>query len=213
MKTQVEMKRAVLDRDKVFNFESGVIKQQSKTGFFSATDLIRIGNEWRARNNMHPFVMNNWLNSKATKEFMRELENKFGKIKITARGRGSNTWVHPYLFIDMALAINPRLKVEVYGWIHDHLIEYRNDSGDSWKKMAGALWAHAKVKSRFSKDMMKLANLIKHECGVVGTWQEANAAQLKLRDKIHNSIALLADVLSDNKQAVRLGILKTKNLE
>ena len=53
-------------------------------------------------------------------------------------GRGQHLWVHPLLFIDMALWLNPKLKLEVYEWLFDKLLMYRNDSGDSFKRMCGA---------------------------------------------------------------------------
>lgn len=55
------------------------------------------------------------------------------------------------LFLDLALAINPKLKVEVYEWLFDKLLEYRNDSGDSFKEMTGALYNNCSNKSQFSK--------------------------------------------------------------
>ena len=84
-------------------------------------------------------------------EFITELEESIdGKAKISGRGRGNHTWVHPYLFIDLALAINPKLKLEVYRWIQDYLLKYRNKSGDSYKRMTGALYERASNKSKFS---------------------------------------------------------------
>lgn len=199
MKTQVEMKR------KLFNTE---IKQQSKTEFFSATDLVRAGNEFRKKQKLSNFNFSAYLNNKNTKIFINELNQKFGKSIIKGRGRSSNTWVHPLLFIDIALAINPKLKIEVYNWIVDNLLKYRNESGDSYKKMTGALWNNAKNKSTFAKGIIKTADIIKNACKV-RDWETATEKQLKRRDKIHENIALLCDVLKDNNQAIRLGIEKT----
>lgn len=204
MKTQVEMQR--------YLFEGGYIKQQSKTGFFSATDLKRVGDQWREDNGYSKFDMSGWFMQKGTKEFIAELEAQFGTVKVSARGRGKDTWVHPYLFIDMALAINPKLKIAVYGWLFDHLLKYRNDSGDSWKYMSGALYDHTKNKTTFPKDMIKVAARIKKECGLDEnhTWQQATEKQLEYRDKLQRNIGLLAEVLTDNRQAFLLGIEKTK---
>ena len=95
---------------------------------------MRVGNKWRINNSLQPVDMNDWFNNKSTKEFIITLEKEFGIVKISGRGRGTNTWVHPYLFIDLALALNTELKIKVYAWIYDSLIKYRNDSGDSYKK-------------------------------------------------------------------------------
>lgn len=200
METEVVMERKIL---------GGVAKQRSKSGFFNASDFLIIANKWRIEKGMKPFDMEYWFRSNQTKEFISSLEKRFGVVKIAGRGRGTSTWVHPYIFIDLALAINPELKVEVYTWMYDHLLEYRNDSGDSYKKMCGYLYAGESNKTRFPKYIFDVAEQIREACGV-SDWQKANEQQLKMRDKIHENICLLCDVLRDNDQAVRLGIDKTK---
>ena len=101
------------------------------------------------------------------------------------------------------------LKIEVYEWLFDNLLMYRNDSGDSFKKMCGALLIRAN-KTDFVSNIQKLCKLIQVECGV-SDWNNATQEQLRLRDRIHENIALLADVLNNNKEAIRLGIYKAKN--
>ena len=98
MKTEVIMQRDLFGMP---------ISQKSKTEFFSATDLVKAGNRWRMINGLTPFNEKAWMQNKGTQEFIAELESKFGKVKISARGRGQHTWIHPLLFIDMALAISP----------------------------------------------------------------------------------------------------------
>ena len=198
MITQVEMKR------RLFDFE---IKQQSKTEFFSATDLVRAGNKFRKSQNLSNFNFSAYLNNKDTKIFIKELDKKFNKSIIKGRGRSANTWVHPLLFIDIALAINPKLKIEVYEWLMDSLLKYRNESGDSYKKMTGALWENATNKTKFPKAIVETAKIIKKACKVKD-WQKANEQQLRLRDKIHENIALLCDIFKDNNQAIKIGIKK-----
>ena len=183
------------------------VSQNSKNEFLSATDLVKAGNKWRISNDLPMFSMGDWMANKSTKEFVCELESRFGQVKINSRGKNSHTWVHPLLFIDMALAISPTLKIEVYGWMFDQLIKSRNDSGDSYKKMCGCLFARANNKALFYQYVQDVANKIKLACKVKD-WQSATESQLKLRDKLHNDIALLADVLNNNDQAVRLAIHK-----
>lgn len=181
------------------------ISQKSGSEFFSATDLVRAGNKWRLNEKMMPFDMSNWLQNKSTKEFIKELEKKFGKVKISGRGRGTNTWVHPLLFIDMALAISPKLKIETYQWLFDNLIKNRNDSGDSYKKMCGSLYNHSCNKREFSKEVQNVAKQIQYAIGC-SDWQRASEKQLKQREQMHEAISIMSDVLRDNSQAVRLGI-------
>jgi len=203
MKTAVVMKRELL---------GGQISQNSKTGMFSATDLVKIGNKWRIANEMEPFTMKSWLQNKSTKEFIAELEKKYGDVKKSARGKGTHTWMHPLLFIDMALAISPKIKLETYEWLFDQLIKCRNDSGDSYKTMCGMLYSHARNKTYFHQYVQEVARKIKTACNV-NDWNEATENQLRLRDKLHNDIGLLADVMNNNDEAVRIAIVKSKKYD
>lgn len=198
MKTEVTMKREIFGKE---------IKQKSKSEFFSATDLERAGNVWRATNGLSLFDMKKWFQTKGSKEFISALEKKYGTAKISGRGRGNHTWVHPFLFIDMALAISPELKIEVYSWLYDSLLKYRNFSGDSYKKMSGALYLNSSNKSEYSKDVQVYAYRIKRACEVLN-WETATEKQLELRDRIHENISLLCDILNNNNDAVRIGIRK-----
>lgn len=196
MKTQVIMKR------ELFGCQ---ISQQSKTEFFSATELVKAGNKWRRANNLSDFNLSQYIKSSSFKEFKEELQKKYGNVISVSRGAGSNTWVHSLLFIDIALAINPKLKIEVYEWLFDNLIKYRNDSGDSYKEMAAAIYIRYPNKRTYSEYIQKVANYIKAELKVKD-WQTATEEQLKKRDLIHNSIRLLCNVLNNTDQAVRLGV-------
>ena len=64
-----------------------------------------------------------------------------------------------------------------------------------------------KNKSKFNETIRLTANKIKSACGVKD-WQSATEKQLMLRDRIHENIALLCDVLGDIGQSVDIGIKK-----
>jgi hypothetical protein len=198
------MKTAVLMKRELFGQE---VEQNSKTEMFNATSLAKAGNVWRAANGMAEFNLSQWLKSKSTVEFIEALQAKHGNVISVSRGRKAGTWVHPLLFIDIALAISPQLKIEVYEWLFDNLVKYRNESGDSYKRMAGALYVRAENKTNFPHYMQDVANKIKLACNIED-WQSASESQLKQRDKIHDAITLLSDVLRSNDEAVRLAILK-----
>jgi len=203
MITEVIMKRELFGNE---------ISQSSKNEFFSATDLVRAGNQWRILNKLEPFKMSEWLQTKNAKEFISELEKEYGKVVISGKGRGHHTWVHPFIFIDMALAISPTLKIEVYKWIYDHLIKYRNTSGDSYKKMSGALYLSMNNKSEFKDRLIEFAKKIKIECGVKD-WETASEEQLKLRDRIHENISLLSDILREKNNLLNISIKKAKEIK
>lgn len=186
------------------------ISQKSKSEFFSATDLVRVGNKWRRGKGMIDFNLSQFLTQKSTIEFISSIDTKYSiKSLSIGRGRAANTWVHPLLFIDIALAISPDLKIEVYEWLFDHLIRVRNSSGDSYKKMCGSLWLNCTDKSRFKEAIEITANLIRNACEV-NDWQTANEVQLQKRDRIHENISLLCNVLRDNNKAISIGITQAK---
>lgn len=197
MKTEVNMERTLFGKP---------VLQKSKSEFLSATDLVKAGNLFRAERDKSPFNLSQWLNQQSTIEFIDEIKrSEFVDPVIKGRGRGAKTWVHPLLFIDIALSIDPKLKVEVYKWLQDELLKYRNMSGDSYKKLSGAIFIHMPNKQEFPRYMSLLASRIKEICGV-RDWQTATESQLKLRNKIHENISLLASTLRDTNQAVELGI-------
>jgi len=202
MKTEVIMKREFLGSE---------ISQKSKSEFLSATDLLKIGNKWRLDNGFELFSISSWLQNKSTKEFISELESKYGQVKINSKGKNSHTWVHPFLFLDLALAMNPTFKVAIYEWLHDNLLKFRNDSGDSYKMMAGALWERCTDKSKFTKLIVEVAGKIQDACSVTD-WQYATEEQLKMRDKIHESIYYMSDVIRDINTLVDVSIAKTKKM-
>ena len=200
MKTEVKMKR------ELFGCE---ITQMSKSEFFSATDLVKAGDKWRAENNLSPFNLYQYIRGSKTKEFIQELELKYTKALLTGRGRNAHTYVHPLLFIDIALAINPKLKIEVYEWLFDNLIRFRNESGDSYRDMCAALFTRNTNHKEFPNTITNIARQIKKEVGV-SDWESASEKQLEKRDKIHQNIKLLCRVMKDIDAIVRIAIEESK---
>lgn len=199
MKTEVILKRELFGMP---------ISQSSQSEFFSATDLIMAGNRYRAINNLGLFNMSSYLSVESTKEFILSIEAKYNcKALVSKRGKGGSTWVHPLLFIDIALAISPSLKLEVYEWLFDHLVKFRNDSGDSYKEASVQLYRHHTNNSTFPELIKSTALKIKETCNVEN-WQEATQEQLKQRDKIHRAIILYSNVLTDTYQIIRLALLE-----
>jgi len=70
------------------------------------------------------------------------------------------------------------------------------------------LFVNAQNKAQFPSYIQEVANKIRLACNV-SDWQTATEAQLSKRDKLHDAIALLTDVLRNNDNAVRIAIVKT----
>ena len=47
--------------------------------------------------------------------------------------------MHPMLFIDFAMWINPSFKYDVLKFVYDQMIEYRKSCGDAYKEMTNAV--------------------------------------------------------------------------
>lgn len=145
MKTSVIMKRQIGELP---------IYQRTKDGFFNGNSLLH---DW---NNTHreqrPKRMDEYLNQKSTIAFMEALlksESNMRKIassdiQILIKGKSKNIggtkqaadiWMHPLLFLDFAMWLNPDFKVEVLRFVSDKMLEYRDKAGDAYREMASEL--------------------------------------------------------------------------
>jgi hypothetical protein len=185
----------------------GSVRQCQETEMVSANDLCSAGNKWRVLNSKTIITLQTWLNTSTTQEFINELKINYGEVIKTRRGSNGGTWLHPYLAIDLALYVNPVIKIEAYEWLYKHLIEKNKYNETSYKKMCGAIWDRTSRKTSFAKDIAKLAVYIQKQCGVED-WQTATEEQLRLRDRIHENIALLVEVMNNINEAIRLGVEK-----
>lgn len=62
------------------------------------------------------------------------------KGRMTKSGKTSDTyWMHPYLFIDFAMWLNPRFRYEVIKFVYDQLVQFRHDAGDNFKIIQAAI--------------------------------------------------------------------------
>lgn len=208
MKTRVIMKRELIGTD---------IRQESKTGMLNATDLHVVGNMLRKEKGAPEKQMQSYFGLDATKALIEELMiseclNE-DQIKKSKRGKDGGTWVHPIVFVDMAMWYSPELKVKIIKWVIDNLLFHRNESGDSFRLAMNALTDN--FPDYFDKPInyAKVSNAIAAACGV-GTdedkWQRATEQQLKLRDDIQNNIVLLADVLPSVADCINTAIVKAK---
>lgn len=171
--------------------------QKTKDSYFCLTDLVNAGNKYRFKNGKSLFSLTMYLKSKQTKEFIKELESKYN-IKALKKGgtRNSKSWGHPLLFIDVALAIDPKLKIEFYEWIMDELVKYRVKSGSKYNIMCGVIFENMGDKSKFQKGIKFLAKKMKELIGC-DDWDRATEKQLEHRDYLCTLIADFTDINKD----------------
>ena len=178
MKTNQEMIRPM------GNFN---VIQRTKDGMFNATDLLK---QWNSFNSQQKQIVHYTENS-STSEFINALileENlkERNSVIIQCRGKNGGTWMHPLLFIDFAMWLNPTFKVKVLKFVSDEMIRYRNDAGDAYLKLSSAVM---KIVPRdfMPKAMKKIAEALnwvifnEHESGI----RNKHGEESKQRELFH----------------------------
>lgn len=142
------------------------VYQRTSDGMFNATSLLKQWNLFVSKHNIlntqndgcfKKKDLDDFFGNKSTNDYIAVIQrreclhtHKFVYVKSRAsRGENAGTWVHPMLFIDLAMWINPEFKYDVIKFVHDQLIQYRNDAGDAYKDMAAA------ISTIVSKSLMK----------------------------------------------------------
>lgn len=166
------------------------VRQNHKTDFFCINDITKIGNEYRKNLGLSESKWSRYKEAKKSKEFFESLmkQDKLVEIFKVDRGKNAKTWAHPLVFFDYATWLNPDFKVWTYKWLYDSLTVFRDNSGESYKKMCGVLInTQDYTMSHGAVMIQKLAKAIKRDLGV-DNWNRATTEQLELRDKIHNNM-------------------------
>lgn len=180
------------------------ILQRTKDGMFNATLLLKQWNKHSTSNRK----LDNYFNSEKTKEFIQtiqERENldtpKMVYVKSKAsRGDSVGTWMHPLLFIDFAMWINPKFKYDVLKFVSDQMIKYRNEAGDAYRDLSAAI---QKIAGNNMKETMKTTakainhvvfgsheHMIRNKQGDEAKQYELLALERKLADLINDDFIL-----------------------
>ena len=162
MKTNVTM---ISEKDR--NLFGVVIRQETQNGFLCLTDLqeaythARVENGW-ARKDVQHDVLSLQKNSERIyyllKEqklintdfsvFMKDVE-ELGMIKVlkavgvyktTGRGAEKRVMCNPYIWVLVAMELNPMLYAKVVMWLTDRLLLNRIEAGDFYKSLSAALY-------------------------------------------------------------------------
>ena len=60
---------------------------------------------------------------------LNKVLKEFGWWKLTGKGKDRETWCHPYIWVSLALEMNPEIYAKVIIWLTDGLIKARMDCG------------------------------------------------------------------------------------
>lgn len=181
------------------------VLQRTSDGMFNATTLLK---QWNGLSGQKKMIAHYFENN-AVDEFINALmleENLSYRNSVVIKskankGENAGTWMHPLLFIDFAMWVNPKFKVKVLRFVYDELIKYRNDAGDAYKKMASGI-ANI-VDSSIMKDAMKkVAKALNY---VVYNTHESN-----IRNKIadEDNLKEMYELEKDIAKLIRYGYIK-----
>ncbi|SFN68276.1 KilA-N domain-containing protein [Capnocytophaga haemolytica] len=96
-------------------------------------------NQLFAQKELNDFFYNN-----TTKDFIKTIMQKENLTDVKEvyrahKGKYGGTWMHPMLFIDFAMWLNPSFKYDVLKFVYDEMIKYRNFAGDTYKELASSI--------------------------------------------------------------------------
>ena len=116
------------------------VYQRTSDGMFNSTELLT---QWNKHSGQQKQMVH-YTENASTKEFINALlteENlkERNSVLIKTRGKMGGTWMHPLLFIDFAMWLNPTFKVKVLKFVYDQLIQYRIEAGDSYREMTAQI--------------------------------------------------------------------------
>jgi len=191
------------------------IEQSTKTGMFNATKLLH--NAIAANMKNYTASISEYRRNKSSTELFNQIMLNEGlkekEVIDNRSGRYGGTWLHPIQFIDFMMWLSPTFKYQALKMVHDKLIEFRNDSGDSFKLMNAALTKAYPDKFGAAnwKNYTHVANRIATACGAPSgknRWSTAPDWCLSLRNEIQHNIALLAEHITTPSVCVEQAISK-----
>jgi hypothetical protein len=114
--------------------------QRTSDSMFNATSLL---DQWNKSNGMQKQMIH-YVENNSTKEFIKTIEaeentKERNSVLSQKRGKNGGTWMHPLLFIDFAMWINPKFKYHVLKFVSDEMIKYRHEAGDEYRNLSAAI--------------------------------------------------------------------------
>jgi hypothetical protein len=223
MKTNIVMK-SEKDRE-LFGV---VIKQETKTGFMSLTDLQeayihgRVLNGWSDKHLTEVFrdtanveriyyiLYEQGLIKSQISEFMEMVSEKgtiktlksIGVYKTTGRGENKTVMCNPYIWVLVAMELNPQLYAKVVTWLTDKLILNRIEAGNFYKTLSSSL---TKIQNPDYKNIaisLNIAIFGRHETGIRNTGSKEQLEELtRLEDRI--SFAIERGYIKNNAEIIK----------
>lgn len=195
-----------------------IIKQDTKTSFMSLTDLQEAYTRKRIEMGWNEKRIENILSNKDSAErifyilekqgymikttfpvFMEMVNNeslikvlkKVGAYKTVGRGANRRTMCDPYIWVLVAMELNPMLYAEVVTWLTDRLILNRIEAGDKYNILSKAVSRFHDVDyARMAKGLNWIV-FNKHESMIRN---QATQNQLKELEQLQNNLVFYIEM-------------------
>lgn len=181
------------------------VLQRTSDSYFDANALV---SQWNNIKGNPRRKISEYLKSPKTIEFINAIENDLSQcreydnadFKAVKEVKGRNTkngrtkdqlWVHPFLFIDLCMWINPSFKLQVVKFVYDELIKNRHLAGDNYNILTAAI---AKLPNTDYKEVAKAIQWIVFNMTGKNLRQSATQEQLKEISEIEHSLAFSIDM-------------------
>lgn len=137
--------------------------------------------------------------SETLKEFMDIVENNslikvmkwYNAYKTTGRGTNRNVMCDPYIWVLVAVELNPMLYAEVTGWLNDKLILDRIGIGDKYNTLSRAVSIFDNVDYAEMADKLNWIVFNKHGYVLDG---RATQEQLKELETLQSNLAFCIEM-------------------
>jgi hypothetical protein len=195
------------------------IKQQSQTSFLNLSDLqdaydsVRVQNGWTSKRIDHVTQTEDFkersfyilekqgLINTSFKGFIEKCQKdgivavlkEAGAWQTTGARHTRTTWANPYIWIMVAMEMNPKIYAEAVMWLTDSLILNRIEAGNFYKDFTYQL-KEKFINPNYAKIATEINKVVfgKHELGIR---QMANQKDLK---RLADFETLLANLLKDD---------------
>jgi hypothetical protein len=193
------------------------IKQETSTGFLNLSDLqdaydsVRVQKGWGQRGvntimqtmdfkeRLYYILYNQHLINVGIATFMEDIGNQgvtnylksVDAYKTTGRGENKTTWCNPYIWVLLAMEMNPEIYGQVVIWLTDKLIINRIEAGDLYKTFTAQLAKWEAPNYAYIAKLINLCVLGEHRLGIR---QSCSSRQLKA---IAEYEKLLASIIQD----------------
>lgn len=175
------------------------VQQRTKDGMFHATSLLNQWNKSIGAKGRKGKRIDDFLNLQNTKDFLDVLsddinntdDSRYLKTHQSTRGKNGGTWMHPYLFIDFAMWLNPKFKLKVIKFVYDELIKQRHNAGDNYLILSSA---GTKLNGYNYSQVAKALQWIVFNKTGKNLRQKASQEQLEELNKVQSNLAFAIDL-------------------